>query len=104
MRSFIDLFFSREEELPASILLDYGLWVPLQGNSRHRVHFGQKTTHSHLFLGAPQVDEQSVFRHRGERKVKTVEEDMEEITSGAAELLEEGEELMGRRRGNISWL
>uniref|UniRef100_A0A3Q1IA35 Ribosome quality control complex subunit NEMF n=1 Tax=Anabas testudineus TaxID=64144 RepID=A0A3Q1IA35_ANATE len=37
----------------------------------------------------------SVFRHKGERKVKTVEEDMEEVTSRTAELLEEGEELMG---------
>lgn len=36
-----------------------------------------------------------MFRHRGERKVKTVEEDMEDLTSRAAELLEEGEELIG---------
>lgn len=44
-----------------------------------------------------QVDEQSVFRHRGERKVKTVEEDMEEVTSTTDELLnEEEEELIGR--------
>lgn len=44
-----------------------------------------------------QVDEQSVFRHRGERKVKTVEEDMEEVASVTSELLnEEGEELMGK--------
>lgn len=44
-----------------------------------------------------QVDEQSVFRHRGERKVKTVEEDMDEVTSTTSELLnEEGEELMGK--------
>ncbi len=42
-----------------------------------------------------QVDEQSVFRHRGERKVKTVEEEIEEVTSTTAELLEEGEELIG---------
>lgn len=42
-----------------------------------------------------QVDDQSVFRHKGERKVKTVEEDMEDVTSRAAELLEEGEELIG---------
>ncbi|XP_028293411.1 ribosome quality control complex subunit NEMF isoform X2 [Gouania willdenowi] len=46
------------------------------------------------------VDEQSVFRHRGERKVKTVEEDMEEVTSRAAELLEDGEELMGEESAN----
>ena len=45
-----------------------------------------------------QVDEQSVFRHRGERKVKTVEEDMEALTSSAAELLEDGEELIGKGR------
>ena len=45
-----------------------------------------------------QVDEQSVFRHRGERKVKTVEEDMEAVTSSAAELLEDGEELIGKGR------
>lgn len=46
-----------------------------------------------------QVDEQSVFRHRGERKVKTVEEDMEEVTSTTAALLnEDGEELMGSCR------
>lgn len=47
-------------------------------------------------LSVLQVDEQSVFRHRGERKVKTVEEDMEEVTSTTAALLnEDGEELMG---------
>lgn len=45
-----------------------------------------------------QVDEHSVFRHRGERKVKTVEEDTEEVASRTAELLnEEGEELMGNQ-------
>lgn len=38
-----------------------------------------------------------MFRHRGERKVKTVEEDAEEVASKTAELLnEEGEELMGK--------
>lgn len=43
-----------------------------------------------------QVEEESVFRHRGERKVKTVEEDMEDVTSTTAELLDEdGEELIG---------
>ncbi|MEQ2197006.1 hypothetical protein XENOCAPTIV_020795, partial [Xenoophorus captivus] len=47
-----------------------------------------------------QVDEQSVFRHRGERKVKTVEEDLEEVTSRTAELLEEGEELIGDDSSN----
>lgn len=49
-----------------------------------------------------QVDEQSVFRHKGERKVKTVEEDMEEVTSRTAELLDEGEELMGRRTQQLT--
>ncbi|XP_047467806.1 ribosome quality control complex subunit NEMF-like [Mugil cephalus] len=53
---------------------------------------------SYLIMGFGflfKVDEQSVFRHRGERKVKTVEEDMEEVTSRASELLEDGEELIG---------
>ena len=36
-----------------------------------------------------------MFRHKGERKVKTIEEDMEQISSSTAELLEEGEELIG---------
>lgn len=45
-----------------------------------------------------QVDEHSVFRHRGERKVKTVEEDTEDVASKTAELLnEEGEELLGNQ-------
>uniref|UniRef100_A0A8C4GK25 Ribosome quality control complex subunit NEMF n=1 Tax=Dicentrarchus labrax TaxID=13489 RepID=A0A8C4GK25_DICLA len=51
---------------------------------------------SYLIMGFGflfKVDEQSVHRHRGERKVKTVEEDMEEVTSRTAELLEEGEDL-----------
>uniref|UniRef100_A0A671V689 Ribosome quality control complex subunit NEMF n=1 Tax=Sparus aurata TaxID=8175 RepID=A0A671V689_SPAAU len=55
---------------------------------------------SYLIMGFGflfKVDEQSVFRHRGERKVKTVEEDMEEVASKTAELLEEGEELIGSR-------
>lgn len=59
---------------------------------------------SYLMMGFSflfKVDEQSVFRHRGERKVKTVEEDMDEVTAGAAELLEDGEELIGRRRGLV---
>uniref|UniRef100_A0A1A8BUI8 Ribosome quality control complex subunit NEMF n=1 Tax=Nothobranchius kadleci TaxID=1051664 RepID=A0A1A8BUI8_NOTKA len=53
---------------------------------------------SYLIMGFGflfKVDEQCVFRHRGERKVKTVEEDMEEVTSRTSELLEEGEELIG---------
>ncbi|XP_070697951.1 ribosome quality control complex subunit NEMF [Pempheris klunzingeri] len=58
---------------------------------------------SYLIMGFGfvfKVDEQSVFRHRGERKVKTVEEDMEEVTSKTAELLEEGEELIGDDSSN----
>uniref|UniRef100_A0A8C1QKL4 Ribosome quality control complex subunit NEMF n=1 Tax=Cyprinus carpio TaxID=7962 RepID=A0A8C1QKL4_CYPCA len=41
------------------------------------------------------VDDQSVFRHRGERKTKTLEEEEEDVTSSTADLLEEGEELLG---------
>ncbi|KAM9777730.1 ribosome quality control complex subunit NEMF [Neosynchiropus ocellatus] len=51
---------------------------------------------SYLIMGFGflfKVDEQSVFRHRGERKVRTVEEDMDELASTTEELLEEGEEL-----------
>ncbi|KAM6912414.1 ribosome quality control complex subunit NEMF [Xenentodon cancila] len=58
---------------------------------------------SYLIMGFGflfKVDEQSVFRHRGERKVKTVEEDVEEVTSRTAELLEEGEELIGDDSSN----
>ncbi|XP_078133159.1 ribosome quality control complex subunit NEMF [Sander vitreus] len=58
---------------------------------------------SYLIMGFGflfKVDEQSVFRHRGERKVKTVEEDMEDVTSRTAELLEEGEELIGDDSSN----
>lgn len=36
-----------------------------------------------------------MFRHRGERKVKTLEEEVEDMSSSTAELLEEGEELFG---------
>ncbi|KAG7224129.1 hypothetical protein INR49_019864 [Caranx melampygus] len=58
---------------------------------------------SYLIMGFGflfKVDEQSVFRHKGERKVKTVEEDMEDVTSKTAELLEEGEELIGDDSSN----
>uniref|UniRef100_A0A4W4ER43 Ribosome quality control complex subunit NEMF n=1 Tax=Electrophorus electricus TaxID=8005 RepID=A0A4W4ER43_ELEEL len=58
---------------------------------------------SYLILGFGflfKVDEQCVFRHRGERKVKTLEEDMEDVTSSTAELLEEGEELLGEDSAN----
>ncbi|XP_054651949.1 ribosome quality control complex subunit NEMF-like [Dunckerocampus dactyliophorus] len=57
---------------------------------------------SYLIMGFGflfKVDEQCVFRHRGERKVKTVEEDVEEVASRTAELLEEGEELIGDDSG-----
>lgn len=51
---------------------------------------------SYLIMGFGflfKVDDQSVFRHRGERKMKTLDEEEEDVTS-AAELLEEGEELL----------
>ncbi|TSW08327.1 Nuclear export mediator factor NEMF [Bagarius yarrelli] len=53
---------------------------------------------SYLIMGFGflfKVDEQSVFRHQGERRVKILEEDVEDISSSTAELLEEEEELMG---------
>ncbi|TNN61015.1 Nuclear export mediator factor Nemf [Liparis tanakae] len=52
---------------------------------------------SYLIMGFGflfKVDEQSVFRHRGERKVKTIEEDMRDVSSRAVEE-EEEEELIG---------
>ncbi|XP_034432358.1 nuclear export mediator factor NEMF-like [Hippoglossus hippoglossus] len=58
---------------------------------------------SYLIMGFGflfKVDEQSVFRHKGERKVKTVEEDMDDVRSRTAELLEEGEELIGDDSSN----
>ncbi|KAK2825926.1 hypothetical protein Q5P01_020140 [Channa striata] len=58
---------------------------------------------SYLIMGFGflfKVDDQSLFRHKGERKVKTVEEDMDEVTSRTAELLEEGEELTGEDSSN----
>ncbi|XP_010745067.3 ribosome quality control complex subunit NEMF [Larimichthys crocea] len=59
---------------------------------------------SYLIMGFGflfKVEEESVFRHRGERKVKTVEEDMEDVTSTTAELLDEdGEELIGDDSSN----
>lgn len=55
-------------------------------------------------LVSVQVDEQSVFRHRGERKVKTIEEDVRDVSSRAAELEEEEEELIGsaRKRNDLN--
>ncbi|KAK1893582.1 Nuclear export mediator factor Nemf [Dissostichus eleginoides] len=58
---------------------------------------------SYLIMGFGflfKVDEDSVSRHRGERKVKTIEEDMEDVSSRADELLEEGEELIGDDSSN----
>lgn len=52
---------------------------------------------SYLIMGFGflfKVDDQSVFRHRGERKTKTLEEEEEDVTSSTADLLEEGEELL----------
>uniref|UniRef100_A0A673ZCY5 Nuclear export mediator factor n=1 Tax=Salmo trutta TaxID=8032 RepID=A0A673ZCY5_SALTR len=57
---------------------------------------------SYLMMGFSflfKVDEQCVFRHRGERKVKTIDEDMADVTSSTAELLEDGEELIGEDGG-----
>lgn len=61
-------------------------------------------SNSSFTLSSAQVDEQSVFRHRGERKVKTVEEGMEEVTSGTADLLEEEEELIGSMHDNTDFI
>ncbi|XP_053365536.1 ribosome quality control complex subunit NEMF-like [Clarias gariepinus] len=58
---------------------------------------------SYLIMGFGflfRVDEQSVFRHRGERKVKTLDEDVEDLSCTTAELLEEGEELLGEDSAN----
>lgn len=93
------LFLSRKEKLSATFLLDHGLWIPLQGKIPLWARFKLFLIFKQLSftLVSAQVDEQSVFRHRGERKVKTVEEDMEDVASKTAELLEEGEELIGSR-------
>uniref|UniRef100_A0AAY4BUH4 Ribosome quality control complex subunit NEMF n=1 Tax=Denticeps clupeoides TaxID=299321 RepID=A0AAY4BUH4_9TELE len=53
---------------------------------------------SYLIMGFSflfKVDEQCVWRHKGERKVKTVEEEVDDVASSTADLLEEGEELLG---------
>ncbi|XP_039525366.1 nuclear export mediator factor Nemf-like isoform X2 [Pimephales promelas] len=52
---------------------------------------------SYLIMGFGflfKVDDQSVFRHRGERKMKTLDEE-EDVASSTADLLEEGDELLG---------
>ncbi|XP_016305355.1 ribosome quality control complex subunit NEMF [Sinocyclocheilus anshuiensis] len=57
---------------------------------------------SYLIMGFGflfKVDDQSVFRHRGERKMKTLDEE-EDMTSSSADLLEEGEELLDEDSGN----
>uniref|UniRef100_A0A4W5RJJ1 Nuclear export mediator factor n=1 Tax=Hucho hucho TaxID=62062 RepID=A0A4W5RJJ1_9TELE len=58
---------------------------------------------SYLMMGFSflfKVDEQCVFRHRGERKVKAIDEDMADVTSSTADLLEDGEELIGDDSSN----
>ncbi|XP_015206020.2 ribosome quality control complex subunit NEMF isoform X1 [Lepisosteus oculatus] len=58
---------------------------------------------SYLMMGFGflfKVDETCVWRHRGERKVKTVEEDMDSVTSSTADLLIEGPELTGGESSN----
>ncbi|XP_048830455.1 ribosome quality control complex subunit NEMF-like [Brienomyrus brachyistius] len=58
---------------------------------------------SYLMMGFAflfKVDEQCVWRHKGERKVKTLAEDMESVTSSTAELLAEGEEITGDDSAN----
>ncbi|XP_074547679.1 ribosome quality control complex subunit NEMF isoform X1 [Halichoeres trimaculatus] len=58
---------------------------------------------SYLIMGFGflfKVDDESVTRHRGERKVKTVEEDMEDVASTTSELLIEEEELNGDDSSN----
>ncbi|XP_043088326.1 nuclear export mediator factor NEMF-like isoform X2 [Puntigrus tetrazona] len=52
---------------------------------------------SYLIMGFGflfKVDDQSVFRHRGERKMKMLDEEEESVISSTADLLEEGEELL----------
>ncbi|KAG7466460.1 hypothetical protein MATL_G00165000 [Megalops atlanticus] len=58
---------------------------------------------SYLMMGFGflfKVDEQCVWRHRDERKVKTVDEDMESVTNSTADLLIDGEELIGDDSSN----
>ncbi|KAK1158708.1 hypothetical protein AOXY_G22440 [Acipenser oxyrinchus oxyrinchus] len=53
---------------------------------------------SYLMMGFGflfKVDEPCVWRHRGERKVRAVEEDMETVTSTNTDLLSEDTELLG---------
>ncbi|XP_030636380.1 ribosome quality control complex subunit NEMF [Chanos chanos] len=58
---------------------------------------------SYLIMGFSflfKVDEPCVWRHKGERKVKSLEEEVDEVASSTADLLEEGEELLGEDSGN----
>lgn len=58
---------------------------------------------SYLIMGFGflfKVDDQSVFRHRGERKMKTLDEEEEDVASSTADLLEEGDELLGEDSGS----
>ncbi|XP_051723834.1 ribosome quality control complex subunit NEMF-like [Ctenopharyngodon idella] len=57
---------------------------------------------SYLIMGFGflfKVDDESVFRHRGERKMKTLDEE-EDVASSTADLLEEGDELLGEDSGS----
>ncbi|MBN3298787.1 NEMF factor, partial [Amia calva] len=58
---------------------------------------------SYLMMGFGflfKVDEPCVWRHRGERKVKNLDEDLETVTSSTADLLIEGPELTGDESSN----
>ncbi|XP_048047986.1 ribosome quality control complex subunit NEMF-like isoform X2 [Megalobrama amblycephala] len=57
---------------------------------------------SYLIMGFGflfKVDDESIFRHRGERKMKTLDEE-EDVASSTADLLEEGDELLGEDSGS----
>lgn len=81
---------------PSYLIMGFGFLFKVKYLHQHIWTFSHLQTIKCILVSA-QVDEQSVFRHRGERKVKTVEEDMEEVASKTAELLEDGEELIGSR-------
>ncbi|XP_067310891.1 ribosome quality control complex subunit NEMF-like isoform X2 [Pseudorasbora parva] len=58
---------------------------------------------SYLIMGFGflfKVDDQSIFRHRGERKMKSLDEEEEDVASSTADLLEEGDELLGDDSGS----
>lgn len=54
-----------------------------------------------LSLSSLQVDESCVWRHRGERKVRVQDEDMETVTSSTSELAAEETEPLGTRPGAL---